>query len=81
MKTGPVDSEVEKIESGDAWNEADTVEELEVKAPLDKVVPVRISSESWSELRREAKLLGVGPTTLARMWILEKLRQKAGSPG
>ena len=26
------------------------------------------------QLRREARDLGVGPTTLARMWILEKLR-------
>ena len=56
------------------WEETDEVVEIEVKRPLDKVIPVRLPSEKWEELRREARELGVGPTTLARMWILEKLR-------
>jgi hypothetical protein len=53
-----------------------TIVQVEVKKPLDKVIPVRLSSEKWEELRHEAKELGIGPTTLARMWILERLRQK-----
>ncbi len=56
-------------------SEADEAVEIDVKRPLDKVIPVRMSSEKWEELRREARELGVGPTTLARMWILEKLGQ------
>jgi len=40
------------------------------------VIPVRLSTEKWEELREEAKELGTGPTTLARMWILEHLRRK-----
>ncbi|MBE0415571.1 MAG: hypothetical protein IBX36_03415 [Dehalococcoidia bacterium] len=47
--------------------------EVEVKRPLDKIVPIRLSAEHWSELYRYARELGIGPTTLARMWILEKL--------
>lgn len=74
-----IDKEVERIESGEAWEETDEAVELEVKRPLDKVIPVRLPSEKWEELRREARELGVGPTTLARMWILEKLRQVAVS--
>ncbi len=70
-----IEREVRKIEEGEAWEETDEVVEIEVKRPLDKVVPVRLPSEKWEELRREARELGVGPTTLARMWILEKLRQ------
>jgi len=70
-----IEREVEKIEEGEAWEETDEVVEIEVKRPLDKVIPVRLPSEKWEELRREARELGVGPTTLARMWILEKLRQ------
>jgi hypothetical protein len=66
--------EIEKIEAGDAWDENDEVVEVSIKKPLDKVVPVRIASDKWDELRREARELGIGPTTLARMWILEKLR-------
>jgi hypothetical protein len=75
-KMGNVDKAVEKIERGDAWDETDEVVQLEVKKPLDKVIPVRLSSEKWEELRQEAKELGIGPTTLARMWILERLRKK-----
>ncbi len=74
-----IDKEVERIESGEAWEETDEVVEIEVKRPLDKVIPVRLPSEKWEELRREARELGVGPTTLARMWILEKLRQVVGA--
>ena len=55
--------------------EEEAAEEIEVKVkrPLQKIVPVRLSSEHWSELRQYARELGIGPTTLARMWILEKL--------
>lgn len=70
-----IEREAKRIEEGEAWEETDEVVEVEVKRPLDKVVPVRLPSEKWEELRREARELGVGPTTLARMWILEKLRQ------
>jgi len=70
-----IDEEVQKIEKGETWEEADEVVEMEVKRPLDKVIPVRLPSEKWEELRREAHELGIGPTTLARMWILEKLRR------
>lgn len=47
--------------------------EVEVKRPLAKIVPIRLSAEHWAELYRYARELGIGPTTLARMWILEKL--------
>ena len=69
-----VNESVRRIEGGDAWEDGDEVVELQVKRPLDKVIPVRLPSEKWEELRREARELGVGPTTLARMWILERLR-------
>ena len=71
-----MDKAVENIEKGDAWQETDEVVRVKVKKPLDKVIPVRLSSEKWEEIRREAQELGVGPTTLARMWILERLRQR-----
>ncbi len=65
----------------EAWQESDEVVEVEVKRPLDKVVSVRLPSDKWEELRREALELGVGPTTLARMWVLEKLRQSSVPDG
>lgn len=71
-----LDKEIERIEQGDAWDKSDEVVQVEVKKPLDKVIPVRLSAEKWDELRKEASELGIGPTTLARMWILEHLRQR-----
>jgi hypothetical protein len=71
-----LNKEIQRIEQGDAWDESDEVVQVEVKKPLDKVIPVRLSAEKWEELRTEARELGIGPTTLARMWILERLRQR-----
>ena len=69
--------EAKTTKLSEAWQETDEVVAVEVKRPLDKVVPVRLSSEKWEELRREAGELGIGPTTLVRMWVLEKLREVA----
>ncbi len=69
-----IDEELSRIETGDAWLESDEVVEATVKRPLDKVVPVRLSSDNWEALRNEARELGIGPTTLARMWIIERLK-------
>jgi 2-iminoacetate synthase ThiH len=71
-----LDKVVEDIEQGDAWNESDEVVRVEVKKPLDKVIPVRLPSDKWEQIREEARELGIGPTTLARMWILERLRHR-----
>lgn len=71
-----LDKEIQRMEQGDAWDKSDEIVQVEVKKPLDKVIPVRLSAEKWEELRREARELGIGPTTLARMWILERLRQR-----
>jgi hypothetical protein len=71
-----IDKAVEKIEKGDAWDETDEVVRVEARRPLDKVIPVRLPSDKWEQIRAEARELGVGPSTLARMWILERLRQR-----
>jgi len=71
-----LDKAVEDIERGDAWNGTDEVVHVEVKKPLDKVIPVRLPADKWEQIREEARELGIGPTTLARMWILEHLRSR-----
>jgi hypothetical protein len=71
-----LDKAVEDIDRGDAWNESDEVVSVEVKKPLDKVIPVRLPADKWEQIRKEAREIGVGPTTLARMWILERLRSR-----
>ena len=71
-----LDEAVEDIDRGDAWNGSDEVLRVEAKKPLDKVIPVRLPADKWEQIREEARELGVGPTTLARMWILERLRSR-----
>jgi len=71
-----LDKEVRNIEQGEAWNETDEMVQVETKKALDKVIPVRLPADKWEEVRQEARELGIGPTTLARMWILERLRQQ-----
>jgi hypothetical protein len=75
-KVGDLGKQIQYIEQGDAWDDTDEVIEVEVKTPLDKVIPVRLSAEKWEEIRKEARELGIGPSTLARMWILERLHQQ-----
>jgi len=71
-----LDRTIESIEKNDSWNDSDEVVQLEVKKPLDKVIPIRLSADKWEEIRQEARELGVGPTTLVRMWVLDHLRQR-----
>ena len=75
-KIADLDRTIDGIEKNDAWNDSDEVVQLEVKKPLDKVIPIRLSKDKWEEIRQEAKELGVGPTTLVRMWVLDHLRQR-----
>jgi len=41
---------------------------------LSEGITIRLDSATLATLRERAKQKGVGPTTLARMWILEQLR-------
>ncbi len=70
-----LDATVEELEAGEAWLETDQVVDVEIKQPLDKVVPVRLAADRWEQLRCEARDRGIGPSTLVRMWVLEKLRE------
>ncbi len=44
---------------------------------LSEGVTIRLDPETLRRLRAEAHERGIGPTTLVRMWILERLRQSA----
>ena len=70
------DTIAERYELGDAWKDGQEVVELDLRAPLDKIVPIRLTADVWDALRAEARELGIGPSTLARMWIIERLRER-----
>jgi hypothetical protein len=71
-----LDKEINRLEQENAWEESDEVVQVKAKKPLDKVIPIRLSSSDWDKLHEQANELGMGPTTLARMWILERLRSR-----
>ncbi len=43
------------------------------RAPKTDTLTIRFESDDIQELRKHASHKGLGPTTLARMWIKEKL--------
>lgn len=42
---------------------------------LSSAVSIRLDANTLDELRKQAAKKGIGPTTLARMWILEHLEE------
>lgn len=41
---------------------------------LSEGITIRLDRDTLDQLRSRAREKGIGPTTLARMWILERLR-------
>ncbi len=61
-------------------NELTPVEDVKfVSARPKKALTVRFDEDSFEELSREAREKGIGPSTLARMLILEHLRARRAS--
>jgi hypothetical protein len=61
-------------DAGDYWDELKPVELVFAKN-LSENLNIRFDDETLVKIRKEAKKRGVGPTTLVRMWTLEKLQQ------
>lgn len=67
------------------WDTHDTTDYEEEFRPvevrfaknLSETLNIRLDRETLASLRDEARQKGVGPTTLARMWILEHLRGRS----
>lgn len=68
---------VERFDAGEDIGEDAEPVSIEVRRPLDKIVPIRIPADRWEVLAREANDLGTRPTTLLRIWLLERLRDVA----
>jgi len=70
-------------EEAEFWDTHDTTDYEDEWKPvnvtsaknLSQGITIRFSPEALAKLRKEAHELGVGPTTLARMWVLERLRE------
>ena len=58
--------------AGDYWDEMKSVKARFAKN-LSSGVTIRFDDATLIKLREKAHKKGIGPTTLARMWILERL--------
>jgi hypothetical protein len=57
----------------DYWKEFKPIR-VRVAKRLSEPLTIRLDPETLAELRSRAKQKGIGPTTLARMWVLERLQ-------
>ena len=62
----------------DYWDELKQIK-LKVSKNLSKGITIRFDEETLEILRQQAHRKGIGPTTLARMWILERLQSNSTS--
>lgn len=69
-------------EAADFWDTHDftdfddetTPVTIRVRKPLNAAINVRLDADTWTYLQHAAAEKGIGPTTLARMWLIERVR-------
>src|SRR5262245_20637185 len=59
------------------WREASTAKD---RKPLGHILGVRLDALTLDRLATIARKKGVGPSTLARMWLLERLDETEREP-
>jgi predicted DNA binding CopG/RHH family protein len=70
-------------EEADFWDTHDTTDyeaefqpvQVRFAKNLSEGITIRFDPDSLRKLRQRAREKGMGPTTLARMWILERLQK------
>lgn len=61
---------------GEFWDELDDVDiVVELDKPRDETIVLRVQREVKEGLDKFAKRLGLNLSTLARMWLMEKLQE------
>jgi hypothetical protein len=75
------EDEAEFWETHSPLDYEDDLEEVSVEFshPLNHTLAVRLDAASISRLARIARSKGIGPSTLARMWLLERLDAEQSS--
>lgn len=63
----------------DYWDELKPVK-VRVAKRLSEGLNIRLDPDTLAQLRAQAAEKGIGPTTLARMWILEQVKKAEHSP-
>jgi len=47
------------------------------KKILQKIIPIRVSQENWKQIKKEADRMGIGVSTLTRIWIMDDIQKLA----
>ena len=47
------------------------------KKNLQKIIPIRVSQENWEQIKKEADRMGIGVSTLTRIWIMDDIQKLA----
>ena len=47
------------------------------KKNLQKIIPIRVSQENWEQIKKEANRMGIGVSTLTRIWIMDDIQRLA----
>ena len=63
-------------DASEFWDELKPVR-VRVAKNLSEGITIRLDPATLAALRAQAHEKGIGPTTLARMWILERLREQS----
>jgi hypothetical protein len=59
----------------DEFEDVSNVKFVVRRSPVTKALSVRVDEVTFAELVERARQQGIGPSTLIRMWILERLGQ------
>jgi hypothetical protein len=65
----------EKHDLSDYWHQFKPID-VRVAKNLSQGLMVRLDRDTMTQLRQRAQREGVGPTTLIRMWVKERLQHK-----
>lgn len=61
---------------GEFWDELEDVDiVVELERPRDKTIVLRVQKQIKDNLDRFARNMGLNLSTLARMWLMEKLQE------
>ena len=70
--------EIDRIDAGgDAILGSQPAEQQRPRPTLEVAVRVRLSAEQYDRLRCVAESHAIGPSTLMRMWVVERMNTEA----
>ena len=62
-------------DAADYWDELKPIQ-VKVSTHLSEPLTIRLDRQSLANLRARAKAMGIRPTALASIWVLERLRRE-----